>query len=159
MNNIIVHPFDPVYNEHSKVLMLGTIASVKSRELGFPYAHPKNRFWKVMEQLFNEKIDNYKEFLLKHEIALWDVIKTCDIIGSSDASIKRVEVNEIWELIQKSKIKVIFTNGKKAYELYQKLIFPKTQIEAISLSSTSPANASKSLNDLVEEYKVILEYL
>ena len=159
MNNVIVHPFEPVYNNNSKVLLLGSIASTKSREIGFPYSSPKNRFWPVMETLFDEKITDYREFLLNHHIALWDVIKRCEITGSSDASIKNVEVNEVWEVIQNSNIKFVFTNGKKAYELYQKYIFPKTNIKAVSLPSTSPANATKRLADLVEDYKVILKYL
>lgn len=159
MNKVVTHPFDPVYDNNSKILILGSIASVKSRELGFPYANPKNRFWPVMKYLFSEEIISYKEFLLKHHIALWDVIKKCEIEGSKDASIQQVEVNEIWEIIEKSAIKVVFTNGKKAFELYQKLVYPKTKIKAIPLSSTSPANASKRLMDLKDEYQIILSYL
>lgn len=138
---------------------MGSIASVKSREYGFPYASPHNRFWKILEIIFNEKITDYKVFLLKHNIALWDSIKSCEITGSSDASIKNIEVNEIWEITNKSNIRAVFTNGKKAYEVYQKYIYPKTKINAIYLPSTSPAYASKKLEDLVEDYQVILNYL
>lgn len=137
---------------------MGSIASVKSREYGFPYASPHNRFWKILEIIFNEKITDYKVFLLKHNIALWDSIKSCEITGSSDASIKNIEVNEIWEITNKSNIRAVFTNGKKAYEVYQKYIYPKTKINAIYLPSTSPAYASKKLEDLVEDYQVILNY-
>ena len=159
MKDKIVHPFKPIYNQKSSILILGTIASITSREKGYPYAHPQNRFWKIMSILFDEEINDYKYFLLNHNIALWDVIKSCDIKDSSDASIQNVEVNEIWEIIKKSNIKHIFTNGKKAHELYNKYIYPQTKIKAFSLSSTSPANATKSLNDLVLEYKIIKDYL
>lgn len=159
MSKLVKHPFAPVYDNNSKILFLGSIASVKSRELGYPYASPHNRFWKIMSHLFNEEITDYKQFLLKHNIALWDVIKSCEIIGSSDASIKNIKVNEVWKVINNSNIKYVFTNGKKAYELYNKYIYPKTLIKAIPLSSTSPANATKSLDKLIEEYRVIMEYL
>jgi len=159
MNKIVKHPFNPVYNRNSKILFLGSIASVKSREIGYPYASPQNRFWKVMKSIFNEEIVDYKHFLLNKKIALWDVIKSCEITGSSDSSIKNVVVNEIWDVIADSDIKYIFTNGKKAYDLYNKYIYPKTGIKAISLSSTSPANATKNINNLVAEYKIILDYL
>jgi len=159
MREIIKHPFKPVYDCHSKILFLGSIASVKSREIGYPYASPQNRFWKVMRIIFNEEIKDYKQFLLNKKIALWDVIKSCEITGSSDSSIKNVVVNEIWDVISDSNIKYVFTNGKKAYDLYNKYVYLKTGIKAICLSSTSPANATKNINDLVAEYKVILNYL
>ncbi len=159
MRERIVHPFGPVFDENSKILFVGSIASVKSREYGYPYASPHNRFWKVLEIIFNEKITDHKAFLLKHHIALWDSIKSCDIVASSDASIKNIEVNEIWEITPNSRIKVVFTNGKKAYKIYRKYIYPKTLIPAIFLPSTSPANASKKLKDLVEDYRIILKYL
>ncbi len=159
MQQRITHPFQPIYNSNSKILFVGTIASAKSRENGYPYSSPQNRFWKVLERLFNEKIENHKDFLLKHNIALWDSIKSCDIVSSSDASIKNIVVNDLWTITNNSNIKVVFTNGKKAYDIYQKFIFNKTNIKAICLSSTSPANASKSLDDLVAEYSIILDYL
>ncbi len=155
----VIHPFEPIYNSNSKILILGSIASVKSRQIGFPYANPYNRFWKIMSILFNIDIKDYRAFLLDNKIALWDVIKSCDIEKSSDASIKNVKVNEIWSIIEKSNITNIFTNGKKAYELYNKYIYPKTGISAILLSSTSPANATKNIDELLKEYSVILEYL
>ena len=159
MNKIVKHPFEPVYNSNSRILFLGSIASVKSREIGYPYASPQNRFWKVMKAIFNKEVGDYKQFLLSKNIALWDVIKSCEITGSSDSSIKNVVVNEIWDVIANSNIKHVFTNGKKAFDLYNKYVYPKTEIKAISLSSTSPANATKNLDHLVEEYKIILNYL
>lgn len=155
----VIHPFDPIYDENSKILFVGSVASTKSRELGFPYASPHNRFWKILEIIFNEKIINHQEFLLKHNIALWDSIKSCEIIGSSDSSIKNIKVNEIWKITKNSNIKAVFTNGKKAFNVYQKYIYPKTKISATYLPSTSPAYASKKLEGLVEDYKVILNYL
>lgn len=159
MHKKVFHPFGPIYDKNSKILFVGSIASDKSREFGFPYSSPNNRFWKVLEIIFNEKIIDHKEFLLKHNIALWDSIKSCDILASSDASIKNIEINEIWKITENSKIKVVFTNGKKAFEVYQKLIYPKTKILATYLPSTSPAYASKKLEDLVKDYKIILDYL
>ncbi|MDD2504919.1 MAG: DNA-deoxyinosine glycosylase [Bacilli bacterium] len=155
----VYHPYGPIYDANSKILFVGTIASVKSREHGYPYSSPYNRFWRVLEVIFNEKITDHKKFLLKHNIALWDSIHSCDIKASSDASIKNIKVNQIWEITKDSNIKVVFTNGKKAYEVYQKYIYPKTNIRAICLPSSSPAHAIKRLEDLVEDYKIILDYL
>lgn len=159
MRKRVTHPYGPIYDENCKIMFVGSIASVKSREHGYPYSSPYNRFWKILEIIFNEKMTNPKTFLLKHNIALWDSIKSCDIIGSSDASIRNIEVNEIWEITNGSKIKAVFTNGKKAYEVYQKYIYPKTNIPATYLPSSSPAYAAKRLEDLVEDYKIILKYL
>lgn len=158
----IIHPLKPIYNKDSKVLILGTMPSTKSRELSFYYAHPQNRFWKVLEKVYNEKINNSNEerkaFLLKNNIALFDVLKSCEINGSSDSSIKNPIPNDLSEIINSSKIKVIFTTGKKAYNLYMKLIYPKTKIEAIYLPSTSPANSPKGIDDLLyREYSKIKE--
>lgn len=155
----IEHPFDPIFDSESKILFVGSIASTKSRELGFPYASPQNRFWKVLGKIFDEKIEDHREFLLKHNIALWDSIKSCDITASSDASIKNIEVNELWEITENADIKKVFANGQKAFNVYKKYIYPRTKVEAVCLPSTSPANASKSLDNLVEDYKIILQYL
>lgn len=153
------HTFDAYYNNDSKILILGSMPSVKSRELGFYYMHPKNRFWKVISTVFDdnypETIDDKKEFLKENKIALWDVIKECQMHGSSDSSITDVVVNDIKDLLTKTKINKIYTTGKKAYELYQKYVYDSTNIEAIYLPSTSPANAIISENDLVDKYKVI----
>lgn len=159
MHKKIVHPYGPIYDKNCKIMFVGTVASVKSREHGYPYSSPYNRFWKVLEIIFNEKIIDHKEFLLKHNIALWDSVKSCEIRGSSDASIRNIKVNELWKVTKNSDIKMVFTNGKKAYEIYQKYIYPKTLIPATYLPSTSPAFASKRLEDLVEDYKIILNYL
>ncbi len=135
--------------------------SVKSRELGFYYAHPQNRFWKTLAYIMNEDIpitkDEKKIFLKKHHIALWDVIKSCTITGSSDASIKNVKVNDIKSIIDKSNIQKIFTTGKKAYELYQKYCYQNIGIKAIYLPSTSPANNAVDFEQLVSEYQQILD--
>lgn len=155
----VIHEFEPVFNEQSKVLLLGSIPSITSREVGFYYSHPKNRFWKVMEILFEEKITDKKSFCLKHKIALWDTIASCEIHASSDASIKNVKVNDLNIILEAANIKAIFTEGKKAHEIYQKYLYPIYKIEDICLSSTSPANARMSLDQLVTEYKQILKFL
>lgn len=154
-----LHTLDPIFDENSKVLLLGSFPSIKSRENMMYYSHPQNRFWKVMSILFDEDIINKKDFILNHNLALWDVIESCDIDGSSDSSIKNIKVNDIKFIVDNSKVINIFVLGKKAMQLYNKYIFPTLKIDAILLSSTSPANASKSLNDLVNEFKVILDSL
>ncbi len=160
----VIHPLSPIYNENSKVLILGTMPSVKSREENFYYAHPKNKFWSTLSKVYNEKIGESKEekinFLLKHNIALFDVLKSCDILSSSDSSIKNPIPNDFTEIINNSKIEVIFTTGQKAYNLYQKLCFPKTNIEAICLPSPSPANCPKGIEEkLYNEYSKIKNYI
>lgn len=148
----VIHPIKPIYNNDSKILILGSFPSVKSRAENFYYAHPQNRFYQVLEIVFNDKIHDKTEFLLKHHIALWDVIKSCEIEGSSDASIKNVKVNDIAKIIKETKITKIYINGKKAYSLYQKYLANDIKIPAICLPSTSPANATYSLDRLVKEY-------
>ncbi len=159
----IHHAFEPVFNEESRVLILGTMPSPKSREQGFYYSHPRNRFWPVMAVLFNGEIpktsEEKKAFALEHKFALWDVLSECDINGASDSSIKNAIPNDLSTVLKNSSIKTVFTTGATAYKLYQKLIYPKTGIEALPLPSTSPANAKMSLENLVGEYKIILEYL
>jgi len=152
---MVKHTLKPIYNKESKVLILGTMPSVKSREIGMYYAHPQNRFWRTLEIVFNTKITNKEEFLFKHNIALWDVIASCDIKKSSDSSIKNVIPNDIKSLIKKTNIKYIFCTGKTAYNLYNKYLFTKIGIDAICLPSPSPANAKVSLKDLVNSYKII----
>lgn len=160
----VKHTLKPIYDKNSKVLILGSLPSVKSREVGFYYGHPKNRFWKTLEKVFNEQIGNSKEekeeFLLIHHIALFDVIKECEISSSSDSSIKNVTPNNLNPILKKSQIKTIFTTGAKAHQLYKKYIYPKTKIEDIPLPSTSPANCKKGIEELlVKEYKNIKEKL
>lgn len=150
----IRHSFEPIYDEHSKVLVLGSLPSVKSREQGFYYGHPQNRFWKVLAAIFAcpvpATIEEKKEMLLANQVALWDVIESCDIIGSSDSSIKNVTPADIGAVLEKTRIQSVYANGKKAESLYIKYIFPKTQAPVIALPSTSPANAACSLEKLVE---------
>lgn len=158
----VKHEFKPIYDNKSKILILGTMPSVKSRANKFYYSNPTNRFFKIMESLFNTKLlsnDDKKAFLLKNKIALWDVCKECDILASSDSSIKNIIPNDISIILKSSPIKAIFTTGKTAYKLYQKYIFPTTKIEAISLPSSSSANASYSLDKLINEYQIILKFL
>ena len=147
----VVHTFKPIYNQKSKILILGSFPSVKSREDNFYYAHPKNRFWKIISKIYNEKIPTTKEektkLILNNNLAIYDVIKSCDIEGSADSSIKNVKLNNLDLLIQKSKIEKIIFNGNKAYELYNKYEknkFSNTKV----LPSTSPANAKYTLEDL-----------
>lgn len=154
----VVHPFEAVYNNDSKILILGSFPSVKSREINFYYGHPQNRFWKILENIYNEKIDNNienkKEFLLRNNIALWDVIKTCEINGSSDSSIKNAIPNDVENLIHSTNIKAIFCNGNTSYKLFMKHFKNKTtDIPIICLPSSSPANAKFSLESLTEIWK------
>lgn len=156
---MIEHPIPPTYNKNSKILILGSFPSVKSREYGYFYGHPQNRFWKVVSLIFEDEFpktkEDKKEFLLKHRIAAWDVIASCDIVGSSDNSITNVKANNLKEIIENSKVEKIFVNGKKAAELYKKYIEPEIKIAAITLPSTSPANAVYKLERLIDEWKVI----
>ena len=152
------HEFPPVYDAYSKILILGSFPSQKSRELGFYYMHPQNRFWRVLEEVFEEKIENKKEFLLKHNIALWDVLDSCDIVGSNDASIKNPVVNDIPKILEASNIKQIFTVGKTAEKYYQKYIYPITKRKSNVLLSTSPSNCRFSLTELKEDWKIVLKY-
>ncbi len=156
---MIVHPIEPVYDKNSKVLILGSFPSVKSRETAFFYGHPQNRFWKIIAGLYNnpipENIEEKKQLLLKSKIAVWDVIHSCDIVGSSDSTIKNVVANNILPILSESEITKIYTNGKTAYNLYNKYIEPKTQIKAVCLPSTSPANAAWNLERLLEAWKQI----
>lgn len=150
------HTFEPIYDEKSTILILGSFPSVKSREISFYYGHPQNRFWKIMEKIYQtsfHSIEEKKQFLHEHHFALWDVIQSCEIQGSSDASITNIEVNDIASLLQNTKIQKILVNGKKAEELYQKYLYPKTHIPCISLPSTSPANAAYSLERLIDIWK------
>lgn len=133
--------------------------SKKSREAKFYYAHPQNRFWGILAKLFQESIVDKRNFVLKHNIALWDVISACDIEASSDASIKNVIPNDLTKILNTSPIKAIFTNGKTAEKYYQKYIYPLTKISSICLPSTSPANCRIKEEQLIEEWSTILKYL
>lgn len=156
----VSHSFGPVFDEKSRILILGSMPSVKSRETSFYYGHPQNRFWKVISALLNCETpvttEDKKIMLLKNGIALWDVIDRCDIIGSSDSSIKNVIPNDMTAIISKSAITKIFVNGGKAEELYNKYCYPKTGMKAVKLPSTSPANAAWSAEKLIKEWQTIL---
>ena len=157
------HTIDPVYDNHSKVLVLGSFPSVKSREQQFFYGHKQNRFWRVMAQVLDcavpESVEQKKTMLLTHHVAVWDVIASCEITGSSDASIRDVVPNNLSRILSHADIQVIYTNGSKAHQLYQKYIYPVNGREAHLLPSTSPANAGYSLERLVEAWKVMREVL
>mgnify|MGYP000185040595 CR=1 FL=1 len=159
----IEHTFAPVYDADSEVLILGTLPSVKSRENHFYYGHKQNRFWKVMANLCGEPvpetIEEKKAMLLAHHIAIWDVIQSCDIKGSSDSSIRNVVPNDLTEILQTASIRQIFTNGGTADRLYKKYCFPQTQQKAICLPSTSPANAAWSKERLLTKWNQICPYL
>ncbi len=152
----------PFINKDANTLILGSLPSVASRKYGFFYAHPQNRFFKILSMVFKEEepktIEERKGFLTRNKIGLYDVLFACDIYGSSDASIENVEPIDLKNLLkQYPNIKQIFTTGKKAKELYDKYLLPQVGVEAISLPSSSAANASMSLEKLVEAYKIILK--
>ena len=157
----IVHPIPPFFRPDSRILILGSFPSAKSRESGFFYGHPRNRFWPLISHLFGTEkvpvsVDEKAELLEKCRIAAWDSIRSCDIYGSSDSSIKNVVPNDFSEILAVSPVEQIYTNGRKSHEIYMKYCFPKTGREAVCLPSTSPANAAFSLERLAEEWKVIL---
>ncbi|MBD5088440.1 MAG: DNA-deoxyinosine glycosylase [Clostridiales bacterium] len=155
----VTHSFEPVYDENSKILILGSLPSIKSREEGFYYGHPRNRFWKVLSRILKctepVTIEEKKSMLLIHGIALWDVIASCEIKGSSDSSIKNVIPADILGLLRKTFIKKIYVNGKTAGTLYEKYVEPLTAMPCTVLPSTSPANAAYSLERLLEKWTVI----
>lgn len=152
------HPFKPIYNKDSIVLILGSFPSIKSREINFYYGHPQNRFWKILENIYNEKIENNTEskikFLIRNNIALWDIVKECDIVSSSDSSIKNAIPNDINMVVKESNIKAIFCNGNTSYKLFMKYFKDNFKgIDIICLPSSSPANAKFSLQALTNIWK------
>lgn len=152
----VVHPFAPIVDANSRVLILGSFPSVISRQQSFYYANPHNRFWPVLFALFEEEPCERTEFCHRHHIALWDVIHSCTITGSSDASIKDVKVNDINGLLKDSEVRAVFTTGTRASSLYEKYIDCK--LVHIALPSTSSANARMKMDDLVNAYRIIREY-
>ncbi len=152
------HNIEPVYDENSKILILGSFPSVKSRETGFFYGHPQNRFWRVVAAVRNEAVPETiaekKAFLLRNGIAVWDVIKSCDITGSGDSSIKNAVPNDISVILKTAPIERIFCNGATSYKLYKRFLEPETGMAAVKLPSTSPANAAYSLDRLIDEWKI-----
>lgn len=157
---MIEHPIPPLFDENAKILILGSFPSVKSRECGFYYGHPQNRFWKVTAYVFGEEVPRTEKekrsMILRNNVALWDVIASCDITGSSDSSIKNVVPNDVKRVINSSNVQKIYVNGKKAKSLYDKYLEEELGITAVCLPSTSPANASWSLERLQNEWKRLL---
>ena len=156
---MIVHPIDPVFDTNSRILILGSFPSVKSRESGFFYGHPQNRYWKVLSAVFEEEcpetIPEKKAFLLRNHIAAWDVIHSCEITGSSDASIRNVTVNDLGMILRAAALREIYVNGKTAEKMYRKYTEPVLGRPCTVLPSTSPANAAWNLDRLIEAWRVI----
>ena len=156
----IIHPIPPLYDEESHILILGSFPSVKSREAQFFYGHPQNRFWKVMARITGTElpvtIDAKKKMLLDHGIAIWDVIQSCDIIGSSDSSIRNVVPADLRLILDRAPVRTIFANGGKAYELFLRYCADMTQLPVVKLPSTSPANAAWTLDRLVSAWEEAL---
>lgn len=156
---ILQHPFGPLYNENSRVLILGSFPSVRSREQNFFYGHPQNRFWKVIAAILDKPvpktIEEKKTLILSNGLALWDSIASCEINGSSDASIRSARANDIGIILDSCSIERIYCNGRKSHELYCRYIEPETGREAVCLPSTSPANAQWTLEKLTEAWSVI----
>ena len=157
--SVLQHPFGPLFNENSRVLILGSFPSVKSREQNFFYGHPQNRFWKVIAAVFDqpvpETIEEKKQLILNNGLALWDSIASCEITGSSDASIRNVRANDISIILDSCGIEHIYCNGRKSHELYCKYIEPQNGLKATCLPSTSPANAQWTLERLTDAWSVI----
>ena len=158
---MIKHPFGPLYDKNSKILILGSFPSVKSREENFFYGHPQNRFWSVLADVLKkpkpETIEEKKAFLLSSGIALWDVLAECDISGSADSTITNAVANDLSPIIQTADISKIFVNGKTAEKYYIKYIEPKLGIKAVCLPSTSPANAMWTKERLIGAWRKIIE--
>lgn len=157
----VTHEFPPVYDGNSRVLILGTIPSPKSRERGFYYMHPQNRFWKMLCAVLGEDIppgvEERRGLCLRRGVALWDVLESCDITGAEDSSIRNARPNDLRLILGGCPIKAVFTTGKKAHALYKKY-FPDLP-EDICLPSTSPANRTISEAEMLEQYRVIARYL
>ena len=156
----VAHPFDPVVSPESRVLILGSFPSVKSREQGFYYGHPQNRFWRVLAEVYHEPlpltIEAKRELVLRHGLALWDVIASCDITGSSDASVKNAVPVDIARVMRAARIQTVICNGGLSGKLYARYLQPLTGIEALVLPSTSPANAAWTLPRLVAAWSIPL---
>ncbi|MCD8316887.1 MAG: DNA-deoxyinosine glycosylase [Eggerthellaceae bacterium] len=161
--DLVIHDIEPVFDGNSHILILGTMPSPASRSVGFYYGHPQNRFWKVMERLFGEPIvpttEAKQRFLLRHHIALWDVLASCEIIGASDSTITSGSPNALDRILNAASIRQIFTTGAKATRLYKSLCEPIYKRTCRMLPSTSSANAQMSLDELVAAYQVIMPYI
>lgn len=156
---MIVHPIPPLYGKNSRILILGSFPSVKSREAEFFYGHPQNRFWAVIAAVLGKEkpktIEEKKRLILENDLALWDVIGSCEIVGSADSTISNVTANDLSVIISNSSVDRIFVNGKTAEKYYNKYTYPKTGIKAVCLPSTSPANAAWNFEKLVDAWKSI----
>ena len=160
----ITHSFAPVYDCQSRVLILGTMPSPKSRANGFYYSHPQNRFWRIMGDIFDQLVpdapEQKRDWLMDHRIALWDVLHSCDITGADDSSIRNPVPNDLTQIINYAPIQAIFTTGTKAAALYKRFCLPSIGMEAIALPSTSPANCRfYRYEQLLEQYQIIKTYL
>lgn len=157
------HTFEPIFDSKSKILILGTFPSVKSRENNFYYGHPQNRFWSVLAEILKtgtpKSILEKRQILIENKIAIWDVVGSCEISNSSDVSIKNVQPNDIVIILENANIKTIYANGKTAEKLYNKYLLKQTGKEIFALPSTSPANAAFSKEKLVDAWKIIKEDL
>jgi len=163
MIDYVEHTLKPIYNTDSKILILGTMPSPKSREYGFYYSHPQNRFWRIVSDLYGQQLPESNEektdFLLRNHIALWDVLKSCRIDGADDASIKDPIANDIAALLEQTNIRVVFTSGTKAFTLYKRFCLESSGVPAIALPSTSPANCRHyDYERLKAAYRIILNY-
>lgn len=160
--DLIAHPIPPLFDNTSKILILGSFPSVKSREGKFFYHHPQNRFWKVISSVYERPlpitVEEKRTMLFDCKLAVWDVIKSCEITGSSDSSIKNVSANDISQILRCAQIKVIVANGNTAHKLYMKYIYPTTGMEALKLPSTSPANAGFGMERLIEAWSYLKQY-
>ena len=158
--NTIVHPLEPLYDKNSKILILGSFPSIKTREYGFFYGHKQNRFWKILSGIFDEEIadtiEDKRAFLIKHNIAVWDSIYSCDIIGSSDSTIKNVVPTDLKPILKGSRVDRIFCNGATSYKYFHQFSEKDLGIKGVKLPSSSPANAAYSINRLIDEWKIIL---
>ena len=161
MEQRVEHPFGPLFDGNSRMLILGSFPSVKSREQQFFYGHPQNRFWKVIAALYGQEeprtIPEKRTLILSHGLALWDSIASCVITGSSDATIREVRANDLRIILDHAPISRIYCNGRKSHEMYDKYILPVLGREAECLPSTSPANAQWSLDRLIDAWSVIRE--
>ncbi|MCL2699932.1 MAG: DNA-deoxyinosine glycosylase [Defluviitaleaceae bacterium] len=163
MRELIIHPHDPVYDENSKVLILGTMPSPGSRKAGFYYGHPQNMFWRVMAAVFDEEIPRdipeKTRFLLRNRLALWDVLRSCEIDGASDSSIKNPVPNDLSVIFANADIKAVFTTGTVATKLYKKYC-EEEFMPSVYLPSTSPANRGRfDFEGLVGAYRAVREAL
>lgn len=159
----IIHSIEPVFDTESRVLILGTMPSPKSREVQFYYGHPQNRFWRVLAAVLGEEVPQSvpekKAMLLRHRIALWDVLAECEITGASDSSIRNPVANDLSVILDHAPVQAVFTTGATAWKLYTRLQKPHTGIEAVRLPSTSPANCAVKMEALTEAYKALLPWL